>query len=111
MPATQHQAASECQNAAGTLQAPSQLPVVLHLSQWHQATAQVGQVPIHTNGGIHMPGGHSGGIWEASNPLWEEEGERKTKGDTCPSGGCIGMERGSQNKKNHAPQEAFIIQL
>lgn len=33
MPATHHWAASECQNAAGTPQAPSQLPVVLGTSQ------------------------------------------------------------------------------
>lgn len=56
MPAVHHWAASECQNAAGTLWAPSQLPVVLGMSQWHQATALAGQVAIHTSGGMHRPG-------------------------------------------------------
>lgn len=65
------------------------------------------QAPIHTSGGMHMPGGHSGGIWEDSNPC----GKRKTERDTCPPGGCMGMEQGSQNKENHAFHEAFIVQL
>lgn len=76
MPAVHHWAASECQNEASTLWGPSQLPVVLGMSQWHQATALAIQVAIHTSGEMH-----SQGVTEAgSGKLPTQCGKRRVRG-------------------------------